>query len=163
MQTVHLVDVLVGEKTGLSDRAGAAHRVCLLGGLKQDQNVAVQPILHPVQLTGDPSGDGGVHIVAAGVHDSLVDGGERSAGMLGQRQGVDIRPHAQGPGFSCVDADKAAVQRADGAQLQSVPGQKFPDAAGGLHLLVAQLRMPVDIPAELQIAGRISFHTQPSS
>lgn len=163
MQTVHLVDVLLGEETGLSDRAGAAHRIGLLSGLEQDQNVAVQPILHPIQLTGDPGGDGGVHIVAAGVHDPLMDGGKGRAGMLGQRQGVDVRPHAQGPGLPRVDADKAAVQRADGAQLQPVPGQKFPDAAGGLHLLIAQLRMPVDIPAEFQIAGRISFHTQPSS
>ena len=109
MHAVHLINVLLLQKARLCDRTGSPPGICLFRGLKEHHNVAFQLILDPVQLAGHSGCNGSMHIMPAGVHNSLVDRGIGGARLLRHGKGDNIRPQAQGPGMAGIDADKPSV------------------------------------------------------
>lgn len=61
-----------------------------LAGLENDANLAVDVIGHVAQNLQRAEHHGDMAVVTAGVHAALVDAGELLAGLLGDRQGVDV-------------------------------------------------------------------------
>ena len=103
-----------------------------------------------LQHLGDAEQGGGVDVVAAGVHQAGMRAGERQAAGFLDRQRVHVgadRQHRAGP---------AALDQPDHAGLADLrlvrdaePGQLAGDDAGGADFLEAELRMRVDVPADL--------------
>lgn len=128
----------------------------LLGGLEQQPHRAalgLQLVLHVGQRQPGAEHHGGVHVVAAAVRDAVDGRGVLQAGAVLDRQGVEVgaqrdpagrlgRPHVgddTGPG-------KAAMAYA-GA------GQVLADDVGGARLLPGQLRVGVQVAADLDEHG----------
>lgn len=76
------------------EHAGADHELgalaVFLAGLEYDADLAVNVIGHVTQNLQRAEHHGDVAVVAAGMHTAIVDAGELLAGLLGDRQGVDV-------------------------------------------------------------------------
>ena len=122
--------------------------VALLGGLKDELDGAPPQVRVPLEGHESAQEDGRVAVVAAGVHDAVVDGlVGQVAGLL---DGERVHVGAQGDAGTIVVAqeshDARAGHRVAHLQAEAVdPGQ---DIAGGFLLLEAQLRVLVEVPPE---------------
>ena len=102
-------------------------------------------------LLQDPGGyqlDGGVAVMAAGVHDAGVLGGEGEAGLLLDGEGVNVAAEHDGlPRAAALqNAHHAGFQvtlRGDAQGFQVVLNDP-----GGAEFLQPQLRMGVEVPAQ---------------
>ena len=146
------------QHTLADDGEGSAGQA-LLCGLEDDPDAAGEGdvVVGAVDLTGlaghqTVDGDGGaghdrgVHVMSAGVGHALGGGGVVQTGALGQGQGVDVRPQTQHQRSLADVHVRTGVLQLDRAQ--SVVGEQLEDPLGGAVLLVGELGMLVQIPAE---------------
>ncbi|RPK92834.1 hypothetical protein EES46_07905 [Streptomyces sp. ADI98-10] len=125
----------------------------LLGGLEdQPHGVGQQPLpVEPGEHESRPEHGGGVHVVPAGVR-PVGHGGPVGHARLGvrDRQRVDVRPQRQHGRHPVPLPHVTHEPGPDGENLRLQPGLLQPvlDGGGGTELLVAELGMHVQIPAE---------------
>lgn len=129
----------------------------LLGGLEYEQDRAGQSVAQARQDRGGSHQHRGVTVVAAGVRDverpagvlHVHDGGgERLAGVLLDRQRVDVRAQRDHPlaGHASPEDTHHAVAGDPGADLVQVQrAQVGLDQPRRARLPIGQLRMPVDV------------------
>ena len=130
---------------------------CLLGRLEDDPNFAGQR-LQPGQRQGDAGPDGGMDVVAAGMHDRGNLGAEIEAFGFLNRQGVEIGPkpdsRAAGP-ISTVSPVLGVRVRG----LKPVAPKFVDHQFGGLVFLVGEFGLAMDGSSEATTAGRRSATT----
>jgi len=121
-------------------------------GWKTQEDVAAHPGAAPGQHLGHGEQDGGVPVVAAGVHHPGVGRGVRGTGGLVDRQSVDIGAQQdRGSGLGSADqrgdagSPNALAHRRDAGDRSQAGG----DQRGGSRLLKAQLGVPVQVAAGL--------------
>src|SRR5829696_216884 len=81
--------------TPLDQLLGAAGAQ-FFGVLEHEAHLAVDPVTHPGEYLRRPEQHRRVPVVAAGVHRAGVGGGELEVVLLGDRQGVNVRPDGDG-------------------------------------------------------------------
>ena len=100
------------------------------------------------QRPGGAKKDGRVRVVTARVHASLHGGSEVNAGVLQDRQGVDVRPQhdppARSPGLQQGQSPGLGRTLED---LQPEPCQPLPNEARGVVLGKRDLGVPVKVSA----------------
>ena len=124
----------------------AAHG--LLRRLEEELDRAGKLLLHLLAETAQAEKDGGVNIVAAGVHDAVVERAVVPALVLLERKRVDVAPDAHHIAglFAPDDGQNAGVGA--GLVLDAPGVQVGADAFLRLLLVSAQLGVPVQIPAD---------------
>jgi hypothetical protein len=122
----------------VGDHVHRATGLDLLGGLED------QP--HPAGQAGrrgqrEPGAEQhrGVRVVPAGVHDALDRGRERQAGVLLQRECVEVGPQGHAALAEADIADQPAAAR-QGARLETGRHQRGGDERGGAPLGATELR-----------------------
>ena len=138
--------------------AALAFRHAFLCRLKHEQHLAGQPFAELDQHLGDPHQDGGVGVVAAGMHDADRAAAEfagrrrteRQVGLFRDRQCVHVgaQQDRRSREASLDDGDHTRVSDA-GAHLESERAQELGDLRGRAGLAVCELRVAVKIPAPL--------------
>ena len=119
----------------------------LLSGLEEQLDGAGQLFAHVLAQLGNAQQDGGVDVVAAGVHDAVVLGAIITGTILLQGQGVDVGAQAHHvAGLAAADDTHDAGVSA-GLVLDAPLGQQSRDALLGLQLLGAQLGILMQFPA----------------
>ena len=119
-----------------------------LGRLEDEHGRTGQARLQPVQDGRRTERHGHVGVVAAGVHAAGVGGGEGQPGLLGDRQGVHVRPDHQGrPGPAGPEEPDDAGARNPAAHLQADRGEPRRHVGRGLHLLKTGLGDLVQLSA----------------
>ena len=68
----------------------------ILSVLEHEAHLAIDTVAHPGEYPGDAEQHGCVPVVAAGVHGAGAGGGELEVVLLGDGQGVDVRPDGDG-------------------------------------------------------------------
>lgn len=87
--------------------------------------------------------------MTASVHDTIIGGGKLQIGLFVNRQSVDIRPQRYRRNtFRTGDIGNNACAALNISIRDAEPIQLFSDLPTGSLLFPAQLRMPVQIPAE---------------
>ncbi len=138
--------------------AGLAIRRTLLRRLEDEHDRAGELLLHPREDVGDAELRGDMNVVAAGVGDAdlaaeiggLRDRPEGEVGLLGDRQRVHVGAHRDdSPRLGTAqDSDDTGV-RHPGPDLKTEPGEFGGHQRGGAGLPIAQLRIAVDVLADL--------------
>ena len=159
VQTEDRIDLGILQHAFLDHQRGAAllaHRRAFLGGLEDEDDRALDLVLHAGEDFRRAHQDGDVAVVAAGVHHrhglAVVLRrnlrGERQAGLFGDRQSVHVG--AQGHDL----AGLAALQDTDdpgladsGAHFHAQAAQMVGDHLGGANLAVAEFGMLMQIAA----------------
>lgn len=133
-----------------------------LAGLENDANLAVDVIGHVAQNLQRAEHHGDMAVVAAGMHAALVDAGELLAGLLGDRQGVDVgaqQDAAARRAILAVGIGRGAAKRRHQARLErtlvgDIHGVELVGDVGSRALLgKAQLRVLMEVPALLDDIG----------
>ena len=123
----------------------------LLRRLEHQAHIAGKLVLHLVEDLGGAQQHGHVVVMAAGMHLALVVGGEGQAGLLLDRQGVNIG--AQRHGLAGLAAVNGGGQAVAGLQLVNVGDaqclQILLQMGAGVLLLAGELRAGVIIPAAI--------------
>ena len=124
----------------------------LLVGLEEQLHAAGQRVPVSGKLSRGAKGSSDVQIMSAGVHDAGNFRGKGETGVLGDRQGVHIRPKCGHPSW------ERALQKPDNCgshwpgNLDTHRGQLLRDSFTGPFLVVPQLRVVVEAsPHFLQI------------
>ena len=115
--------------------------------LKKEAHFAVELFPLPGQDLCRRQLHGGVAVMAAGVHDARRLGGEGQSCLLGDGQGVDIRP--QGDGGAGVGAPQHCHHAGLGGALELQAGngpQMLQQEIRGAELLERQLRRRMQLP-----------------
>ena len=144
MRADHHVDAV--HDAGLDELTRAA-RPELLGVLEDEPDLAVEFIAPLVQRVQRREQHRRVAVVAARVHDAGILGGELEAGLLLDRQRVDIRAQRQRlprpPGTE--RGDEARLRRP--VELEPFhAAEQLEEERRGLVLLEAQLRVLMEVP-----------------
>ena len=137
-------------------RGGREQAGALLGRLEEELHGAGQPVLEACEHLGRRHEHRRVRVVAAGVHhvDLLAQVGGLGPGGEGQTLGLldgqGVHVGAQGDGGTRHGAAQHGHHTGPGdagAHLEAQRVQMRRDQACGADLLIAQLRMLVDVPA----------------
>ena len=126
------------------DRAGIEH--ILFGGLEDELDTAGKLAAQIAEHTRGAEQSGGVHIMAAGMTDAFVFGREGQSGGFHNRQGIEVR--AQGDAFAgslSLDDGDHSVAADSGAGRKSHFAELRGDVGGGIHLLMAELGMLMEV------------------
>ena len=126
-----------------------------LGGLEDELHAAGQLVLHAGQHLGRGHQDGGVRVVAAGVHHVhfLAQVGALGLGREGQvhlflhRQRVHVGAQHHRTGLAALEHGDHAGHGHAGLHLHAQRAQMVGHQLGGARFLVAQFRMLVDVAA----------------
>ncbi|CEE81602.1 hypothetical protein XAC2852_810091 [Xanthomonas citri pv. citri] len=165
MQAEHRLRGEVGKQAFLEHQRGAALFVAwgaFFGGLEDQHHFAGQLLAHAHQRFGHAEQDGGVRIVAAGMHhpDLLAAvfgsglGSERQPGLLCHRQRVHVRTQRDlRPRLGALDDGHHAVMGDAGARLEAQLAQLRGHGGGRALLAVGQLRVLVEVAAPLHHLG----------
>ncbi len=148
MEGDHRVESIGG---AISNHFLAAPWKGFLGGLEDHTDFPWQR-LQTRQSQGDPGGDGGVGVVAAGVHDSGNLGAEFEALRLLDRKRIEItaEPHRR---VSRADFNGQPGPRGPGAGAQTAVPQLLDDQLGGFVLLMGKFGLPMDGAPEPDHSG----------
>ena len=137
---------------------------CLLRRLKQQAHPARQPIRPAGQQPPHPKANGGVNVMAAGMHQALLAGGIGKMGALLDGQGIHVG--AQGDQRSLLRAQFRDHPRAAHpfAHLPAPAAQLARHQRGRLLLMATQLGVAMDMTPQLHKVGQgrleTSFVTQ---
>ena len=150
-------DVLAedGVHVGVLHDARRHQRPCaaghgILAGLKDELHRARKGVPHMAQGLGRAQQHGGVQVVAAGVHDALRLAGKGHAGLLVDRQRVDVgaERHALAGSLAAVEQTHHCGGQGLLDLVHAHLLQLTPDQGAGAHLLHPHLRMGVDVPPD---------------
>ena len=131
-------------RAGFHDLAGAqAH---LLGRLEDDLHAACDAVAVIGQPERRAQKPGHVQVMAAAVHHAGVHRAERQAGVLGDRQAVDVgaQRDARSRHLSLDERDDAGLQRRV-EHIYAMPAQQTGQIRAGLDLLEAAFGMLMQI------------------
>ena len=146
---VHADGALHPRHDALTDH-GLGALAQLLGGLEDEADGAAELLGVRVEIFHRSQQHGHVVVVAAGVHDALVDAGKIQTGLLHNGQGVHIGAQQHRVAALKLAALQVAVQARG---IETVVGdsrlvQLPADAVGGLKFLEADLGMQMELAAE---------------
>jgi hypothetical protein len=143
VQAVDGGDVL--QPTG-GDHLGRALRHRLLGGLEEQPDPAGKLVVlgELGQRQTDTEQDRGVHVVPAGVRDTIHRRPVRHVLGVRQRQGVKVGPERD-HAIATADVADDAVALGQEPGLQADHGQLPSHESGGLELLMRELRVRVNM------------------
>ena len=130
------------QQTVLDEELGP--RAQLLAGLEHQLDPASQLGLVLLQHLRRPQEDGGVHVVAAGVH-AAVGGAEGQLVLLRHPKGVHVRPEEEG--LLPLPQDHGPAAGAHRLGLQPQLGQAVPDVGRGVGQVQPHLRDLMEGPA----------------
>ena len=113
---------------------------------------------------GDADADGGVHIVAAGVHHAGVAALVAVAALLGDGECVHVGAEEErGAGMVAFEGGDDAVAGDAGGGGEAGCAERLCHLGGGAGLLVGELRVAVEVAAEGdELFGRERGHAEPS-
>ena len=122
----------------------------LLGHLENELYGAPQLVPVGLEDAGGAQKHGGVAVVAAGVHDPGIYAAVGFARVLLDGQSVDVRPEHDGlSGLAPGDGAHAAGDPLKKLDRDAHGFQLSLDEAGGLHLVLPQLGVGVEVTAGL--------------
>ena len=135
----------VVQQAGRHHQPAALHD--LLSGLENDFDRSGQFILLFLQDGRRAEHAGGVEIMAAGMHDPVLQGGVGQAAFLADGQGVDIAAQADHAArLRAADHGDDAGRHAGLRQFDPHPRQRFAQLFRRPEFPQAQLRMAVEVP-----------------
>ena len=155
MKPVNFADMILLQNAGFDHSLCAAAGAAFLGRLKHHQYIALQLGPVPVQLAGNTGGNGGVHIMPTGVHNAVYFGRKRRAGILAQRQRINIGTQCNGFAFSGIDQNRSAGHIRKWTKLQTAAVKKLLQFFGGFKFMISKLRLLMDRLPQLEIAPNL--------
>ena len=123
-------------------------RVALLAGLEEPEDRALE-VAAALQAQQHAVEHGGMHVVAAGVHDARMLRPPRHVGPLVDGQRVDVGAQHHGTPQVAAALDRGQHARGGGAAVGDAGArQLFADERGGGLLAERELRIAVQVAAE---------------
>jgi hypothetical protein len=123
----------------------------LFGWLEDHPDLARER-LETRQRQGDPNPNGGVGVVAAGVHDRWDFGSEFEALGLLNRERIEIGPEANS-WMARTDLDGKTGPRSSGARAQAIASQRLDHQFSGLELRICEFGMAMDGASQAHDSG----------